>query len=57
MSQDFKCFLGLHRYEVIDEKQVINPYNAKIGTSIVSRCTNCGKIHETVIYTDSSYRR
>lgn len=57
MSQDFKCFLGLHKYEVLEKKEVINPYNAKVGTAVISRCSNCGKIHEDTIYTDNNYRR
>ena len=57
MSQDFKCFIGLHKYEVIEKKDVKNPYSAIIGTIIISRCTNCGKIKETTVYTDNNYRR
>lgn len=57
MSQDFKCFLGLHKYEVIEKKDVTNPYNAKVGTIIISRCSNCGHIHEDTVYTDNNYRR
>ena len=57
MSQDFKCAIGLHKYEVIEKKDVINPYSAIIGMIIISRCTNCGKIKETTVYTDNNYRR
>ena len=57
MSQDFKCAIGLHIYEVIEKKDVKNPYSAIIGTIIISRCTNCGKIKETTVYTDNNYRR
>ena len=39
MSQDFKCAIGLHKYEVIEKKDVKNPYSAIIGTIIISRCT------------------
>ena len=57
MSQDFKCSIGLHKYEVIEKKDIKNPYSAIIGTIIISRCTNCGKIKETTVYTDNNYRR
>lgn len=57
MSQDFKCAIGLHKYEVLEKKDVKNPYGAIVGTTIISRCTNCGKIHETTVYTDNNYRR
>ena len=57
MSQDFKCAIGLHKYEVLEKKDVKNPYGAIVGTTIISRCNNCGKIHETTVYTDNNYRR
>lgn len=57
MSQDLKSWLGLHKYEVLEKKDVKNPYGAIVGTTIISRCTNCGKIHETTVYTDNNYRR
>jgi hypothetical protein len=57
MSPDFKCFFGLHKYEVLEKKEVTNPYNAKLGITIISRCSNCGKIIEHTVYTDNNYRR
>lgn len=57
MSQDCKCWFGLHHYEVHAEKDIKNPYGAVVGTTIISRCSNCGKIKETTIYTDNNYRR
>lgn len=57
MSPDLKCYLGLHHYEVLEKKDLKNPYDAVIGVAIISRCTNCGKIKETYIYTDNNYRR
>ena len=57
MSNDFKCFVGLHKYEVIEKLNVKNPYGTVVGTTIISRCTNCGKISEQTIYTDSNYKR
>ena len=57
MSQDFKCTIGIHKYGVLEKKDIKNPYSAIIGTIIISRCTNCGKIKETTVYTDNNYRR
>lgn len=57
MSNDFKCFIGLHKYEVLEKKDIKNPYGAIVGTTIISRCVNCGKIKEVPIYLDNNYRR
>lgn len=57
MSQDLKCYLGLHHYEVLEKKDIKNPYGAIVGTAIISRCYNCGKIKENTVYTDNNYRR
>lgn len=57
MTQDVKCYFGLHKYEVLEKKEVKNPYGAIVGTTIISRCKNCGKIHEDTVYTDNNYRR
>ena len=56
MSQDIKCFFGLHKYEVLEKKEIKNPYGAIVGTTIISRCSSCGKIKEKAICTDSNYR-
>ncbi len=57
MSQDCKCFFGLHKYEIIDRYEIKNPYGIVIGTTIVSRCSNCGKLKEKHVYTDNQYLR
>ena len=57
MSQDLKCFFGLHKYEVLEEKEIKNSYGIVLGSTIVSRCSNCGKIKETSIYTDNNQRK
>ena len=57
MNQDFKCFFGLHKYEIVQQSEVKNPYGIVVGTSIVSRCTCCGKIKEDFIYTDTNHKR
>lgn len=54
---DLKCMFGLHHYKEEYVEYLVNPYQIKIGTVIVSRCQNCGKIKQTIVYTDNNYRR
>lgn len=59
INQDFKCFIGLHKYEVIKEENIMNQYyrfahnesinRYIIGKAIISRCVNCGKIKVTYV--------
>lgn len=61
ISQDFKCFIGLHKYEVIKEEVVFNEYYRYasddninkyiVGKVIISKCTNCGKLKITYVKT------
>jgi len=44
MKQDFKCFIGLHKYEVYKEEDVLDGRKEVCFKVIISRCTNCGKI-------------
>ena len=45
ISQDFKCWIGLHKYEPFDEPYIIEDINGlKLEKLYVSRCTNCGKM-------------
>ena len=44
MTQDTKCAFGLHKYEIIEEHDIKDYMRI-----IVSRCTNCGKIHTDYI--------
>lgn len=48
---DFKCFIGIHRYEVYTTRPLMDTRNINIGTVIVNRCNNCGKIKDNKIYT------
>ena len=57
MSQDLKCFVGLHHCEVLEQKEVKNPYGVIVGTTIISRCVNCGKIKVSTVYTDTNNLR
>jgi hypothetical protein len=57
MTQDTKCALGLHKYEVLEQKIVKNAYGIEVGSSIISRCSNCGKIKVKTIYTDTNNLR
>lgn len=49
MSQDFKCFLGIHKYELLETKEVKNFRNEIIKLIYISRCSNCGKIYSIEI--------
>lgn len=51
-----KCFIGLHKYEVIKELEVKDvDTDTVVGINIVSRCTNCGKINSTFVSSDSRF--
>lgn len=51
-----KCFIGLHKYEVIKEVEVKDvDTDTVVGINIVSRCTECGKINSTFISSDSRF--
>jgi hypothetical protein len=56
MSQDIKCAFGLHKYEILEEKELKTSYGIVVGSVIISRCSNCGNIKKKVIYTDTSQR-
>lgn len=56
MKQNIWCKLfNLHKYEVLREETMLNRHGDVIGTIIISRCTNCGKIKDTHIYTEEGY--
>ena len=54
MSQDLKCFFGVHKYSVLEQKDIKNSYGIVVGTTVISQCTNCGKVKEKRVYTDTS---
>lgn len=57
MKQNVWCRLfNLHKYEVIKEEQLIDSKGNVVGLVIVSRCSNCGKIKQTTIYTEYNGR-
>lgn len=49
MKQDFKCFIGLHKYEVYKEEDVLDGRKEIVSKAIISRCSNCGKIKVTYV--------
>jgi hypothetical protein len=50
MSQDLKCFFGVHRYELLEQQEVTDERNANVvGINYISRCTNCGGIKVTFV--------
>ena len=56
MSQNIWCkFFNLHKYEIIKEENKLDPKGNVIGNILISRCTNCGKLRQTVIYTEEGY--
>ena len=51
-----KCFIGLHKYEVIKEVEVKDvDTDPVVDINIVSRCTECGKINSTFVSSDSRF--
>lgn len=54
ISQDFKCFVGLHKYEVYKEEIITDNYDKIKGKVIISRCNNCGKLKLTYINTKNN---
>lgn len=58
MKQNLWCkFFKLHKYEIIREEKKVDAKGNSIGIVIISRCTNCGKIKHTVVYTEENYGR
>lgn len=48
----FKCFLGLHHYEIVREENIYQVgTDLVIGKVIISRCTICGKIKQVAVKT------
>lgn len=58
MKQNIWCKLfNLHKYEVFKEEDRLDSKGNKIGLVIVSRCSNCGKLKHTIIYTEQGHER
>lgn len=56
MSNNVWCrFFNLHKYEIIKEENITNIHGDKIGITIISKCSNCGKIKHHIIYTEKGY--
>ena len=55
MSNDFKCFIGLHKDEIHKELEVKDKNNNVVGLNVVSKCANCGHIKSVFIPTDIDY--
>jgi len=49
MKQDFKCFVGLHKFEVYKEEDVLDGRKEVCSKAIISRCSNCGKLKVTYV--------
>lgn len=50
-------FLGTHNYYLHKEVDKFDAKGNIVGTIIISRCTICGKIHNTTVYTEEGYGR
>lgn len=48
---DFKCFLGVHKYDIYAQYPLMDARNMNIGVVIVNRCHNCGKVKDHKIHT------
>lgn len=56
MKQNVWCkFLNLNKNEIMQEEPMRDRKSNIIGKVIISRCTNCGKLRQTVIYTEEGY--
>lgn len=51
----WKCLFGLHQYKIHKEEDFTDVRGNVIGKIIINRCIHCGKIHDTVIRTTTSY--
>ena len=49
MSQDIKCFLGTHKYELLETRELKNFRDEITKIIYINRCSNCGKISYTEI--------
>lgn len=50
-------FFNTHKYEVYGEEKIKDAKGNDIGKVIISRCSNCGKIKYTKVYTEEGYGR
>lgn len=58
MKQNVWCrFFNLHKYEVMKEETLLNRHGDIIGTVIILKCSNCGKVTSKTIYTEEGYGR
>ena len=55
MSDDFKCFVRLHKDEIYKELEVRDKNNNAVGINIILKCTNCGRVKSIFIPTDIDY--
>lgn len=54
ISDDLKCFIGLHKYTIIDRKPITEDYINK-GEALIMQCKNCGKIKIKSVITNVKY--
>lgn len=51
MNQDFKCWLGLHKYRLYKEEPLVDVRGNTVGSVIICQCENCGKIRKYELIT------
>ena len=52
-NRDFKCWIGMHKYEVLSNEDLLDIKSNIVGKVIINRCVNCGKIkHNKVVTVD-----
>lgn len=49
------CLFSIHNYEVYKEIELRDYRDNAIGLVIISKCKDCGKIHETKVYNTINY--
>lgn len=54
MGQDFKCALGMHKFERLDTLEVKDTTKV-IGLNFVCRCKECGRIKSFFVPTSDDY--
>lgn len=53
---NFRCFIGLHRLEVIRENDITsdNVLRPIVGKAIISRCFCCGKVKVKYVHLNNN---
>lgn len=55
VSQNTRCFFGLHKYEVYKEEDILDAIKEICSKAIISRCNNCDKIKVKYVLLTKTY--